>query len=820
MARLKAMAALTLACAGLLPTMPARADIDEMQLGASLSADGQTVSFAVYSSQATHIQLCLFASRQGANAILTRDIAAPNSKGVWSAQIPVNALTDAGISTVYYGYRAWGPNWTYNSSWTPGSDTGFASVVNSAGNRFNPNKLLLDPYALEISSDPIGPSLSNADPTVFTSELNRDYDTQDIAPKGIVVTPAANAFGSKPTRAQKDDIIYEMNVRGMTANDSSVPQAERGTYAGAAEKAAYLQSLGVTAVELQPVQEVQNDQDDIYAATHGGVAPPNGDTSWNSGQHYTDNYWGYMTLAYFAPDRRYAANKAPGGPTTEFQAMVKSFHDVGIKVYMDVVYNHTGEGAAIPNTGSTTAYPLYGMRGLDNGAYYELAVDGQGAVNAGYYDVNGAGPDYNTYNHAAQNLIADSLYYWSATMGVDGFRFDEGPMLGNVCESDQPSSQTPNCPTGTGFHFSTSDPKTALARILSEPLLATRPAAGGGGLDLIAEPNAAGGMDDDNVAQQGGFPTGFSEWNFTYKEVMPQAQNKLGVIPITPGAVANALTGSARLFQGASGNNRNPWNSINYVDSHDGVTLKDLYSCNGPNNNQGYPLGPSDGGSDDVSWDQGNPSTGQPAAERRAARTGLAFVMLSAGTPMIQAGDEYLRTLTCNDNPYDVDSVGAWLAPQSSWTSDQSNFNTYVTRAIAFRKAHPALRPATWYTPAQVVWYYSNAAQISNDPARINYWKGANNYLAYMINGGDFNDSTLYVIYNGASPYTGDLPSNEMQFTLPPAPAGKNWYRVTDTCEWNDSRDTWAAPGNETPIGPGKSTYGVCGQALALFIAK
>ena len=255
----------------------------------------------------------------------------------------------------------------------------------------------------------------------------------------------------------------------MTANDSSIPQAERGTYAGAAQKAAYLQSLGVTAVELQPVQEVQNDQDDIYADTHGGAAPPNGDTGWNSGQYYKDNYWGYMTLAYFAPDRRYASNKAPGGPTAEFQAMVKAFHDVGVKVYMDVVYNHTGEGAAIPNTGSTTAYPLYGMRGLDNSAYYELAVDGQGAVNAGYYDANGAGPDYNTYNHAAQNLIVNSLYYWSATMGVDGFRFDEGPMLGNVCESDQPSPQTPNCPAGTGFHFSASDAKTALARILRAP---------------------------------------------------------------------------------------------------------------------------------------------------------------------------------------------------------------------------------------------------------------------------------------------------------------------------------------------------------------
>jgi glycogen operon protein len=800
--------------------MSARADINEMQLGASISADGKTVNFAVYSANATHIVLCLFALPQGANAVLTRDIEAPNGNGVWSTQIPMDVLTNAGLSTVYYGYRAWGPNWVYNSSWTPGSDTGFVSVVDSAGNRFNPNKLLLDPYALEISSDPIGPSLPNTDPTVFTSELNRDYDTQEIAPKGIVITPAANAFGVKPAGAQKDDVIYEMNVRGMTANDSAVPQAERGTYAGAAKKAAYLQGLGVTAVELQPVQEVQNDQDDIYAATHGGAAPPNGDTSWNSGQYYKDNYWGYMTLAYFAPDRRYASNKAPRGPTAEFQAMVKAFHDAGIKVYLDVVYNHTAEGAPIPNTGATTAYPLYGMRGLDNSTYYELAVNGQGIAKADYYGVNGAGPNYNTHNRAAQNLIVDSLYYWSATMGVDGFRFDEAPVLGNVCETDQGSPHAPYCPVGTAFYFSTSDCKTALARILSETLLAIRPAAGGSGLDMIAEPNAAGGAVGDNVAQQGNFPPGFSEWNFTYKEVLPKAQNKLGIVTIAPGAVADAFTGSASLFKGALRNNRNPWNSINYMDSHDGLTLNDLYSCNSPDNNQGYPFGPSDGGSDDVSWDQGNLAAGQAAAQRRAARTGLAFVMLSAGVPMIQAGDEYLRSVSCNDNPYNVDSAGAWLTPQAGWTPDQSNFNTYVTRAIAFRKAHPSLRPATWYTPAQVVWYYSNAAQVSNDPTRNNYWNGNNNYLATMINGGDFGDSTMYVIYNGAVAYSGSLAANETPFTLPPAPPGKNWYRVTDTCEWNDGPNTWAAQGNETLIGPGNSTYGVCGQSLVLFIAK
>jgi isoamylase len=152
-----------------------------------------------------------------------------------------------------------------------------------------------------------------------------------------------------------------------------------------------------------------------------------------------------------------------------------------------------------------------------------------------------------------------------------------------ICADQTPlpfGATTSNCPAGTAFHFSTSDSNTALVRILSEPLLATRPAVGGSGLDLIAEPNAYANHASDNVYQQGNFPTGFSEWNFTYKEVMPQAQNKLGVVAITPGVVAYAFTGSANLFQGPSHNNRNPWNSVNYMDSHDGVTLKDLYSCN------------------------------------------------------------------------------------------------------------------------------------------------------------------------------------------------------------------------------------------------
>jgi glycogen operon protein len=196
-------------------------------------------------------------------------------------------------------------------------------------------------------------------------------------------------------------VIYEVNVRGLTKNDPGVPTALQGTYAGAALKAPYLAGLGVTAVELLPVQELQNDANDNTLNSTAG-----------------QNYWGYSSLNYFSPDRRYASNKAPGGPTSEFQAMVKAFHDQGVKVYIDVVYNHTGEGGAW-NTSDPNTYSIFSWRGLDNPTYYELTSDMQSS-----YDNTGVGGNFNTYNPIAQNLIVDSLSYWRDTMGVDGFRFD------------------------------------------------------------------------------------------------------------------------------------------------------------------------------------------------------------------------------------------------------------------------------------------------------------------------------------------------------------------------------------------------------------
>ena len=760
------------------PFSTAVASINSMALGAAYDAAQTQVTFRVYSSRATRIVLYLYPAGYGAQESTTYALS-PAGGGVWQVIVPVSAIRVAGITgTIYYGYRAWGPNWPYSSSWTKGSLAGFAVDVDANGNRFNPNKLLLDPYAREISQDLL--NVSNQNAGIFASGASyRSIDSGAYAPKGIVLAPVTNSIGTKPTRAQKDDVIYEVNVRGLTKQDPGTPSGYQGTYYGAGLKAGYLASLGVTAVEFQPVQETQNDANDVTSGSDAG-----------------QNYWGYSTENYFAPDRRYAYNKAPGGPTAEFQQMVQAFHNAGIKVYIDVVYNHTNEGGTWSGSDPTVA-TVYSWRGLDNATYYELTADNQY-----FYDNTGTGGNYNTYNTVAQNLIIDSMAYWIGTLGVDGFRFDLGVVLGNACSNGAAVSGAPNCPQG-GFYFDVNDPNVALNRILRE--FNVRPAGGGTGIDLYAEPWALG----SGTYQLGAFPVGYSEWNGIYRDSLRQAQNELGVMN-EPSSVSGSSTfveqeatdwtGSSNLFQW----NRQPWNSTNFMDLHDGLTLNDVYSCNTANNSQGWPWGPSDGGtSTNYSWDQG----GAAADQRRAARTGLAFEMLSAGTPLLEGGDEFLRTIQCNNNAYNLDSPGNWL--NYSLNADQANFNNFAQRAIAFRKAHAALRPATWYNASQVLWWEPGGVQVTST-----YWNSTTNYaLAYTINGSSLGDSnSIYLAFNGWS--------GQVTFTLPTPPTGTNWYRVTDTCNWNDGPDTWALPGSEAYIGGSGVTYNLCGRALLVLISK
>jgi isoamylase len=410
-------------------------------LGARLDPSSEAAAFHVFSKNATRMQLELFAAPSGEPARLT----VPMAKGphdIFSAEVPLAAIQAAGIpGTVFYGYRAFGPNWPWTEEWVPGSTVGFISDVDALGNRFNPNKLLLDPYAREVSHDPATPG--HLDYSVYaTGAQHRAKDSASAAPKAILLSHGggaeAGAFPDRPVRALKDDIVYEVHLRGLTKNDPTIDAQCRGTYAAAAQKAEYLSTLGVTVVELLPIHETQNDTNDLQPGTSG------------------DNYWGYSTLAFFAPDRRYACDQSPGGPTREFQEMVRAFHARGLKVWIDVVYNHTSEGGT---WGTQDTAATLSWRGLDNSSYYQLKSGG-----GGYVDNNGVGPNLNAVNPAARQMVLDSLRYWHEVMGVDGFRFDLASVLGNACFAD--------C-----FQFDRDDPGNILNRAQAE--LPVRPPEGG-----------------------------------------------------------------------------------------------------------------------------------------------------------------------------------------------------------------------------------------------------------------------------------------------------------------------------------------------------
>ncbi len=766
-ARLSASAVLFL-CLFFLLSAGVSAAIDASALGARYN--GSNIDFKVFSSRATRIEVFIYKTPSGAQEVVRYVLTKNATTNVWSKSVAVSTLRNSyGITgTVYYGYRAWGPNWPYVSTWKKGLSNGFGSDIDPNGNRFNPNKLLLDPYAREISHDPNTPSC--LDGTIYASgATHRNKDSGACAPKGIVLATDTTSIGSKPTRALRDDVVYEVHVRGLTMNDTSIPIAQRGTYAGAAQKAAYLASLGVTAVEFLPVQETQNDTNEVDPTSTSG-----------------DNYWGYMTLNFFAPDRRYSSDKTPGGPTREWKAMVKAFHDAGIKVFIDVVYNHTGEGSAWGGTDGLTVYNIQSFRGLDNPTYYSLTSNYQYP-----WDNTGVGGNYNTRNTVAQNLIVDSLAYWRDSLGVDGFRFDLASVLGNTCQH--------GC-----FNFDKMDASNALNRIVNE--LPPRAESGGSGIDLIAEPWAIGG----NSYQVGGFPSGWAEWNGKFRDALRKKQNQLGVETVLTAELASRFAGSSDMYQD---DGRKPWHSVNFMVAHDGFTLRDLYAYNSKQNTQPWPYGPSDGGEDsNHSWDQG----GIGADQRKAARTGLAFMMLSAGVPMITGGDEALRTQFGNNNAYNLDSAANWL--DWSWDSYETNHQTFSQRMIAFRKAHPALRPGNFYSAVdtngnvmeQLRWFKPDGGVADT----AYFTNPSNHAIAWRIDGTEFGDSAsaIYVAYNGWS--------GSVNFNLPWPGAGKSWYRVTDTATWNDGANAVALPGSESYIGGEWTTYGMQGRSLLVLIAK
>ena len=599
--------------------------------------EGDIVTFAVHSRRATNILLEIYAEPILAEVQADYFLRKNPDDNIWCARlrgVPNGTL---------YGFRCWGPNWVFDPTWTRGnSHAGFVADYDKFGNRFNPNKVLFDPYAREISHDRVTQELLDAGHDIWlyaTGEVDyqgrpaREHDTSLWAPKGVVVFDSTS-FGRKPRVPPDRAVIYEAHLRGCTQHPSAVdlgrllrntagfeevvgvPALFRGTYAGAAYLAPYLKALGFTTVEWLPVQDTEN-------ALNGPDSP-------------LANYWGYMTMGYFAPDRRYAFDRSPGGPTREFKNMIRAFHEQGLEVYLDVVYNHTGEAGNFEKRGDTTGFVSLG--GFDAAEYYIEARDGliiEGAT--------GCGNQLNSSSPVAQQLVLDSLRYWINEMGVDGFRFDLAPVLG----------RTPNAFERTAWD----DQRRFFP---DHPLLsAIRDLGRQHEVEMIAEAWDLWGY------EVGNFPSDWGEWNGRYRDAVRRFVRGEG----NTREFADMISGDILHFNDRGG----PQHSIDFITAHDGFTLLDLVSYDGRRNEQPWPFGPSDGGAaENLSWD----CDGDVVVRRQQLRNLWTILLLSRGVPMAVAGDELARTQNGNNNPWAIDSVATWTNYRMLATTSPTQLST------------------------------------------------------------------------------------------------------------------------------------------------
>ena len=591
-------------------------------LGATPTADG--TNFAVVSDVAEGILLCLFDESDREQQIPLTEFDA----GVWHAFVP------GAPPGQRYGYRATGP-------YRP-----------AEGLRCNPAKLLLDPYAKATTGElRWGQSLFG-----YPWDDPDGIDSHDSAPdtfRSLVVDQAFDWRGDRPPgTGYADSVIYEVHVKGFTANHPDVPPELRGTYAGLAAPAAvaYLVDLGVTAVELLPV--------------HQSV------TSTELADHGLVNYWGYDTIGFFAPHDRYsAAVRAgrPGGQVAEFKEMVRALHAAGIEVILDVVFNHTAEGNQL---GPTLCH-----RGRDNPAYYRLVPGRPGF----YFDTTGTGNALNVADLTSLRLILDSLRYWVQQLHVDGFRFD----LAATLARDDGGFDT----LSSFFDLVQQDPGVSQVK-------------------LIAEPWDVGQVDSYAL---GRFPALWSEWNGRYRDTTRDFwRSQDGTLA----EFASRISGSADLY---GGSRRRPSASVNLVTTHDGFTLRDLVSYSGKHNEANGEQN-RDGADDNRSWNCGAEGpTDDPAVlalRGRQSRAMLATLLLSLGVPMLLGGDEFGRTQGGNNNAYCQDNETSWF----DWSAVDADLLDFTRRLIAFRRAHPVLRRRRFVTGAlasEVTWYSPDAQPMT-----------------------------------------------------------------------------------------------------------
>jgi len=661
--------------------------------------DGEGVNFAIFSEHATGVELCLFDHPDDPKE---------------SARVPVRERTDL-IWHCYlpdarpghlYGYRVHGPYEPAN------------------GHRFNPNKLLLDPYAKAISHTVEWDDLLLGY-LVGDEEHDGSFDERDSAPvmpKSVVINPAFEWGDDRPPKVPWNrTIIYEAHVRGMTMLHPEIPDELRGTYLGMAQDPIidHLVALGVTALELMPVHQFVSER----AVVRRGLR----------------NYWGYNSIAFLAPDVRYATGGL-GQQVDEFKSMVKAYHRSGIEVILDVVYNHTGEGNRLG--------PTLSLRGVDNASYYRLSPEDHRI----YVDFTGCGNSLNMLHPRTMQLIMDSLRYWITEMHVDGFRFDLAPALAReLYEVNR---------LGTFFDIIQQDPVISQAKLIAEPW-----DVGPGGY------------------QVGNFPVGWAEWNGKYRDNVRRFWRG------DPGVVAELayrLSGSSDLYAESG---RRTYASINFVTAHDGFTLHDLVSYERKHNEANGEAN-EDGHDENLSRNWGAEGATEEAKilaiRERIKRNLLATLFFSQGVPMLSHGDEVGRTQLGNNNAYCQDDELTWV----HWdlTSEQRELLAFVRELARLHREQPVLRRRSFFAGSpiaagakDVTWLRPDGLEMTDQD-----WAFETAHIVAMLLHGQATDEvdergrpiygeTLLLLLNGGA--------RSKLFTLPVMPTDGHWLEELNTAK-------------------------------------
>jgi isoamylase len=648
--------------------------------------DGAGTNFSIFSEVAEAVELCLF--EDGGEGELAEERVELDEIDAfcWHAYLP------GIVPGQRYGYRVHGP-------WDPHS-----------GRRCNPAKLLLDPYAHAVEGEVLW------GPACYSHRLD-DEDQPDeensakFVMKSVVHHPFFDWGNDRPLDIPlHDTVIYETHVRGFTMRNLEIPETLRGTYAGLAHPVAtsYLKSLGITAVELLPVHQFVHD---AHLVARG-----------------LRNYWGYNSIGYFAPHNGYSSGGSRGQQVQEFKQMVRTLHEEGIEVILDVVYNHTAEGNHLG--------PTLSFKGIDNAAYYRLVPEDPRY----YFDTTGTGNSLNVRHPHTLQLIMDSLRHWVTEMHVDGFRFDLAATLARQFhEVDRLS---------VFFDLIQQDP------IVSQ-------------VKLIAEPWDVG----EGGYQVGNFPPLWSEWNGRYRDTVRdfwRGEDR------TVGEFASRLTGSSDLYQDDA---RHPTASVNFVTAHDGFTLADLVSYD-EKHNEANGEDNRDGTSDNRSWNCGvEGPTDDPAVlalRARQRRNLLMTLLLSQGVPMLLGGDEIGRSQGGNNNAYCQDNEVSWY----DWEHADDALLAFTRMLIAFRREHPVFHRRRFFRGRAIRgtldlgWFRPDGAEMTDD----DWVSGSAKAVCVYLNGDaiDYRDARGQPVTDGSFAMLFNAYDHPVAWQLP-AQIGSEW---------------------------------------------